>query len=87
MQPLLAARDVMDREPYDVQILIRRHLQRMSHSLHCQVPAPILFIWPTGGGKSLVRDLHAIILGGFTITIVPLLSVGIDQSTKLKRFS
>jgi superfamily II DNA helicase RecQ len=43
-----------------------------------------LLVQATGGGKSLVRDTAAFILGGVCLTISPLLVLGSDQSSKLK---
>jgi ATP-dependent DNA helicase RecQ len=43
----------------------------------------MLVVLPTGGGKSLLRDVCGIILGSVTLTIVPLLSVGADQTLKV----
>jgi hypothetical protein len=43
-----------------------------------------LLVQATGGGKSLVRDTAAFVLGGVCLTISPLLVLGSDQSSKLK---
>jgi superfamily II DNA helicase RecQ len=45
------------------------------------LPLALLVILPTDGGKSLVRDVVGIILGGVTLTIIPLLSLGADQTS------
>jgi hypothetical protein len=79
--------DVMDRAPYDFQLRARSILARMSHPGHPLHPASVLLVRPTGGGKSSVRDCHAHVLAGFTLTIVPLLSLGADQTEKMKPFS
>jgi superfamily II DNA helicase RecQ len=50
----------------------------MSHPEYPQLCSSVLLVEPTGGGKSSVRDTHA---------IVPLLSLGTDQAQKMKRFS
>jgi hypothetical protein len=47
------------------------------------MPIAILVVCPTGGGKSLLRDVCGITLGGVTLTIVPLLSLGADQTQKV----
>jgi hypothetical protein len=41
-----------------------------------------LLVAPTGGGKSLVRDVCGVCFRGITLTIIPLLSLGTDQSFK-----
>jgi superfamily II DNA helicase RecQ len=45
---------------------------------------PHLMVQATGGGKSLVRDTAAFILGGVCLTVSPLLVLGSDQSSKLR---
>jgi hypothetical protein len=86
-QTTVAMSDVMQRTPYLFQLLVRRHLARMSHVKHPQPMSALLMVQPTSAGKSSVRDTHCLILGGFTLTIVPLLSLGTDQSRKMSRFS
>ena len=44
---------------------------------------PVLLVRSTGGGKSAVRDVSGFLCGGISITIVPLLSLAADQTTKL----
>ena len=41
-------------------------------------------VYLTGGGKSLVRDVHSILFRGVSLTIVPVLSLGADLSIKVK---
>jgi hypothetical protein len=82
-----AMKDVLDRTPHKVQLEVRRHLARMSHPEHPLQPGSTMVIMPTGYGKSGIRDAHAIIQGGFAGTLVPLLSLGIDQSEKMIPFS
>jgi hypothetical protein len=86
-QTTMAMADVMNRSPYPFQLNVRRHLARMSHRQHPQPTSAVLMVQPTSAGKSSVRDLHAIILCGFILTIVPLLSLGTDQSRKMGQFS
>ena len=42
-----------------------------------------LVLRPTGGGKSLVRDVCSFICDGVSLTIMPLLSLGTDQTEKI----
>ena len=46
-------------------------------------PSSLLFIHPTGGGKSLVRDVYSVIFRGVSLCIVPILSLGSDQKVKI----
>lgn len=41
-----------------------------------------LLVCPTGGGKSLVRDVCGLCFGGIILTIVPLLALGSDHVQK-----
>jgi superfamily II DNA helicase RecQ len=45
--------------------------------------APVLLVRPTGGGKSLGRDVYSILNAGVCLTITPLLSLGADQVEKI----
>ncbi len=50
-------------------------------------PMPVLMVRPTGGGKSATRDVTGLLLGSCVVlTIVPLLSLGADQTLKIKRY-
>jgi hypothetical protein len=66
-------------------------LECVSHILKTIVngypgPVPILLCRPTGGGKSAVRDCLALIIGGgVALTVVPLLAVAGDQTSKVRR--
>ena len=65
-----------------------------AHPWQCEIGAKImearimkrplkhLCVRPTGGGKSLVFNVVASLLGGVTICICPLLSLGADQTEK-----
>jgi hypothetical protein len=86
-QTTLAFRDVMQRTPYPFQMMVRRHLARMSHQQHPQRNSSVLMVQPTAAGKSAPRDIHICILAGISLTFVPLLSLGTDQSKKMKPFS
>ena len=83
----MAMKDVLDRTPHKVQLEVWHHLGRMAHDQHPLQPSSVTMIMPTGYGKSCVRDTHAFVEGRFTLTIVPLLSLGIDQAEKMKPFS
>ena len=48
---------------------------------------PLLLVRATGGGKSAVRDVAGFLCGGISITIVPLLSLAADQTSKLTQLS
>ena len=47
-------------------------------------PSSLLFVHPTGGGKSLVRDVHSTLFRGVSLNIVPVLSLGADLSLKVR---
>jgi superfamily II DNA helicase RecQ len=47
------------------------------------LPAVILLVAPTGGGKSLVWDVVAAASPGVTLSISPLLALGADQESNL----
>ena len=63
--------------------VLQRQLSRNPPSLL----RPILLVRSTGGGKSAVRDVSGILCGPITITIVPLLSLAADQTSKLTELS
>jgi hypothetical protein len=51
-------------------------------------PEPSLkLILRTGAGKSLVRDCVALLRGGITINVVPLITLGSDQTQKIKEMT
>ncbi len=45
----------------------------------------VVAIWPTGGGKSLIYQLPAIIRPGLTLVVSPLIALMRDQAQKLKK--
>jgi hypothetical protein len=47
------------------------------------LPSVVLLVAPTGGGKSLVRDVVASASPGVTLSISPLLALGADQESNL----
>jgi superfamily II DNA helicase RecQ len=50
-------------------------------------PRPFLICRSTGGGKSACRNILGFIQGDVTLMIVPLLSLGADQTAKLQSLS
>ena len=62
-------------------------MMRTVHRLPSSPLRPILLVRSTGGGKSAVRDVCGFLSGGITITIVPLLSLAADQTSKLVALS
>jgi superfamily II DNA helicase RecQ len=77
---------VIGKTPYDYQARVRRALAVMSHPQHPSPKSSVLLVQPTGGGKTCCNVSHSLILAGFSLTIVPLLSLGVDQEEKLKRY-
>ena len=63
--------------------VIKRHIEPPTQDLL----RPLLLVRSTGGGKSAVRDISGFMCGGITITIVPLLSLAADQTSKLSQLS
>jgi ATP-dependent DNA helicase RecQ len=55
--------------------------QRKALTLLCQ-GKPLLVVWPTGSGKSLVYQLPAMALDGLTLVISPLIALMEDQTAK-----
>lgn len=64
---------------YSWQVDIGAELIKKATLVKC---SPHLLIWPTGGGRSCVRDAVGAHLNGITLTIVPLLSLGSNQYRK-----
>ena len=64
-----------------MDVLVKLALMKFRES--SVVPAPLLFVKATGGGKSLVRDIHSVMFRGVSLTIVPLLALGADQTSKV----
>ena len=75
--------EVFGTTPCQWQKEVITHLCLMRMSGSGTLPAPVLLVRPTGGGKSSVRDICSVMCAGFSLTIVPLLSLGADQEEKL----
>ena len=71
-----ASRTVFGKDPYEWQASIG------SEIISDYRNKATLIVRPTGGGKSLVRDVCSVIYGGVSLTVLPLLSLGTDQSKK-----
>ena len=68
------ASDVFGINPtYPAQLDVLAQLAMMKFKLSSNKPLPLLFVHPTGGGKSLVRDVHSVLFWGVSLTIVPVL--------------
>ena len=71
-------------ELYPAQIDVLTRLALMKFKASPYKPSSILFVHPTGGGKSLVRDVHSTLFRGVSLTIVPVLSLGADMAIKVR---
>ena len=70
---------------YSAQLDVLTRIAMMKFkSLHHKF-APVLFVYPTGGRKSLVRDVHSVLFRGVSFTIVQVLLLGADLSIKVKQ--
>ena len=67
---------------YPDQMRVLERLVMMKFKLSSIKPAPVLYVKVTGVGKSLVRDVHSVLCQGFSLIIVPVLSLGADQCRK-----
>jgi superfamily II DNA helicase RecQ len=76
----IAAHRIFDNTAYQWQTVVAGRL--ITGDIN-NLPLALLVVRPTGGGKSLVRDIVGIVLGGVALTIVPLLSLGADQTLKV----
>jgi superfamily II DNA helicase RecQ len=74
--------------PREWQIEVVSHILEMAfHGVSASKPGgpePVLLVRSTGGGKSAARDVAGFLCGGIVVTIVPLLSLAADQTTKLQ---
>jgi len=48
-------------------------------------PSSVLFFHPSGGGKSLIRDVHSTIFRGISLAIVPVLLLGTDLALRVRQ--
>ena len=62
-------------ELYPPQLAVLARLAMMKFKASPLHPSSILFVHPTGGGKSLVRDIHSVLFRGVSLTVVPVFSV------------
>jgi hypothetical protein len=74
-----ASRSVYDVEPYPWQAQFGGSIIK---SVIDKSPQVNLLVAPTDGGRSIVRDVCGVCFHGITLTIIPLLSLGTDQSFK-----
>ena len=72
-------------EPYPPQLAILNRLAMMKFKSSPLNPSSILFVHPTGGEKSLVRDVHSVLIRGVSLTVVSVLSIGADISAKVRQ--
>jgi superfamily II DNA helicase RecQ len=82
---MAAMHDVFGRMPYEWQVEIISHLSMMKKIGTFIRPGAVLLIRPTGGGKSSVRDVYSVMCAGVSLTITPLLSLGADQTEKIRK--
>ena len=68
---------------YPPQVVVLKCLAMMKFRDSLLKPSSLLFVHPTGGGKLLVRDVHYVLFGGVSLTIVPVSSLGADLSIKV----
>jgi len=72
--------------PYPWQNQAVQHLLQMNAMSYTEPTSPVMVVRSTGGGKSAVRDVTGCIMKGVVLTIVPLLSLGADQTKKLEAY-
>jgi superfamily II DNA helicase RecQ len=76
--------EVFGTTPYPWQLDVITHLLSMVIPGSGVPSAPVLLVRPAGGGKSSVRDVYsAVMKGGISLTITPLLALGADQDEKI----
>ena len=80
----IVAKDVFSADLlHDDQLEKSERLVLMKFKQSPVKPAPLLFVKATGGGKSMVRDVHSVMFRAVSLTIVPILSLGADQCMKM----
>ena len=58
-------------------------LSMMNFKDSSSVPVPLLFVKVTGSDKYLVRGIHLVMFRGVSLTSIPLLALGADQTSKV----
>ena len=81
----VAMHDVFGKMPYQWQLQIICHLSLMKTIDASICPGAVLLVRPTGGGKSSIRDVYSVMCAGVSLTITPLLSLGADQTQKIRQ--
>jgi superfamily II DNA helicase RecQ len=77
--------DAFGKKPFPWQKAIITHLNLMTCPASGIPPSPIFLCAPTGGGKSITRDLFTAGQGNVSWCISPLLSLGADQGIKINQ--
>jgi len=78
------ARDVFGiPELYPPQLAVLNRLAMMKFKSFPLHPSSILFVHPTRGGISLVRDVRSLLIRGVPLMVVHVLSIGADLSAKV----
>jgi hypothetical protein len=77
--------DVLGKMPYPWQLEILSHLSLMKKIDTSIYPGAVLLVRPTGGGKSSVWDVYSVMCAGVSLTITPLLSLGVDQTQEIQQ--
>jgi ATP-dependent DNA helicase Q1 len=60
-------------------------LHRLLHTTTTTTQSDVVLVAPTGAGKSLVFQLHALLKGGLTVVVSPLLALVADQVSAAER--
>ena len=63
-----------------INLLIRLSMIQFVDLMY--VPAPVLLVKATGGGKALVCDIHSVMFRGISLTIVPPIALGVEQTSE-----
>jgi hypothetical protein len=83
---MVAMHDVLGKMPCEWQVQIISHLSIMKKLGSTSIcPGVILLLRPTGGGKSSVCGVYSIICTGVSLAVTPLLSLGADQTQKIRQ--